>query len=47
VVPPKPPVSDGLVHDFAGILTDEQERSLGASVAYDSTSARLPLRCPH
>ena len=45
VVPPKPPVSEGLVHDFAGILTDEQEQSLeNKLLAYDdSTSSQVAI----
>ncbi len=45
VVPAKPPVSEGLVHDYASILTPEQERALNEKlIAYDdSTSNQITI----
>lgn len=45
VVPKKPPVSEGLVHDYAGILTIDQKQSLNRKlIAYDdSTSNQIAV----
>ena len=45
IVPAKPPVSAGFVHDFAGLLTDEQEQSIEDKLnVYDaSTSNQIAI----